>query len=81
MLYSLIGTSKLSGIDPEAYMRNILYRIADHPIDRIEVLPWNVAATDLPVTIVLSIRALHHQQRQIIPLLRNCRKVSDFVQA
>ena len=25
MLYSLIGTSKLSGIDPEAYMRNILY--------------------------------------------------------
>jgi hypothetical protein len=31
-IYSLIGTAKLNGVDPEAYLRNVLSRIADHPI-------------------------------------------------
>jgi transposase len=42
-IYSLIGSAKLNGIDPEAYLSNVLSRIADHSIQRIdELLPWNV---------------------------------------
>jgi transposase len=50
-IYSLLGTAKLNGIDPESYLRNVLSRIADHPIKRIEeLLPWNVAASlKLPI--------------------------------
>ena len=41
-MYSLIVTAKMSGIDPQAWLADVLARIATHPAHRIdEFLPWN----------------------------------------
>ena len=53
-IYTLVETAKLNGIDPEAYLRYVLGRISDHPINRVEeLLPWHVAA-DLPGALPLA---------------------------
>ncbi len=39
--YTLIETAKLCGVDPQAWLTDVLGRIADHKINRVdELLPW-----------------------------------------
>jgi transposase len=41
-MYTLIETAKLNGVDPKAWLADVLARIADHPLHRLEeLLPWN----------------------------------------
>ncbi|WP_261289255.1 transposase domain-containing protein, partial [Escherichia coli] len=47
LLYGLIGTCRLNGIDPEAYLRHILSVLPEWPSNRVdELLPWNVVLTN-----------------------------------
>lgn len=47
VMYTLIETAKLNGLDPEAYLADVIGRIADHPANRIdELLPWRWRAPD-----------------------------------
>jgi len=42
-LYSLLGTAKLNGVNPEKYLTHVLSVIADHKVNKVaELLPWNV---------------------------------------
>lgn len=44
-IYSLIGTAKLNGFDPEAWWRYVRAHIADHPVNQVDdFLPWSCAA-------------------------------------
>jgi hypothetical protein len=44
IMYSLLVTAKMNDVDPQAWLADVLARIADHPANRIdELLPWNWA--------------------------------------
>jgi transposase len=47
-IYTLIETAKLNGVDPRAWLADVLARLADHPAKRIDdLLPWNWRAENL----------------------------------
>jgi transposase len=49
VVYTIIETAKMNGLDPEAYLADIIARIADHPASRIdELLPWNWQLNQTP---------------------------------
>ena len=42
IMYTLIETARLNRVDPEAWLADVIARIADHPTNRVdELLPWN----------------------------------------
>ena len=41
-MYSLIVTAKMNDVDPQAWLADVLARIAEHPAQKLdELLPWN----------------------------------------
>src|SRR5258708_39952326 len=50
-IYSLVGSAKLNGLDPQRYLRQGLTPIAEEPVNRLdELLPWNLSAGDNTAT-------------------------------
>ena len=45
-IYTLTETAKLNGVDPQAWLTDVLTRIADHPLNKVrELLPWRFKPT------------------------------------
>ena|SRR5579871_133947 len=43
VMYSLIVSAKMNDIDPQAWLADVLARIADHPVSKLdELLPWSL---------------------------------------
>ena len=43
LMYGLLNTAKLNGLNPHTYLTHVLSVIADHPVSRVdELLPWNI---------------------------------------
>lgn len=52
ILYSLIVTAKLNDVDPQAWLADVLARIAAHPAQQLdELLPWNWKAHRQPISV------------------------------
>jgi transposase len=50
-MYSLIVTAKMNDVDPQAWLADVLARIAEHPAHRIdELLPWNWRPLSVPTS-------------------------------
>jgi transposase len=52
VMYTLIVTAKMNNVDPQAWLADVLARIADHPARRLdELLPWNWKTTQAAETL------------------------------
>lgn len=52
-MYSLVVTCKMNGVDPQAWLADVLSRIAGHPVHRLdEFLPWNWRPAAQPVSVL-----------------------------
>lgn len=59
-MYSLIVTCKLNDVDPQAWLADVLARIADHPVQQLDALiPWNWKQAKSP---------LPHKSERTIPI-------------
>jgi hypothetical protein len=48
-MYTLIAPAKLNGVDPQAWLADVLRRIADYPASQLhELLPWHWKQHDTP---------------------------------
>ena len=63
-MYSLIITAKMNGVDPQAWLADVLVRIAAHPAHRLnELLPWNwtpASAISARASMTTHINKVHH---------------------
>jgi len=51
-VYTLIESAKLNGVDPQAWLTDVLARLPDHPAKRItDLLPWNWQADRLAAAV------------------------------
>jgi hypothetical protein len=52
VIYTVLQSAKLNGLDPEAYLTDVIDRMAKgHPINRLrELLPWNWNKTEISLT-------------------------------
>lgn len=42
--FTAVGTAKLNGLNPQAYLTYVFEHIAEHPINRVsELPPWNIS--------------------------------------
>jgi transposase len=69
LLYGLIGTCRLNGIDPEAYHRHILSVLPEWPSNKVaELLPWNVDLTNKEPSRRHSLIAYNFQRDRVLQL-------------